>query len=291
MIGILFFIVILAFITGAIYYLSKRFSLFFNTSLKVWLWILGSVTIVMLIAQFFTSMGSGSIIVVINIISSFWMISMLYLVLSIAVTDIVYLVFSIKPSIRRALSLSVFSIAMILGVINAYTLTVKEVTIPIKGLTKEIRAVHITDIHLGNYRGKEYLEKVVRKTIELNPDVIFNTGDLFDNTNHFYAGTDVLEPFRKFTVPHYFVDGNHDQYVGENSVFKLIEDAGAIVLRNALTSFGELQIIGLNNMAKDSISFDLHTVPGSKTIQSVLSDLETDTSRPVLVLHTSPRGG
>ena len=48
------------------------------------------------------------------------------------------------------------------GVWNAYHFRVKEVTIPIRGLTEEIRAVHLTDIHLGNSRGKKELSGSLR---------------------------------------------------------------------------------------------------------------------------------
>lgn len=290
MIGILFLIGTLALIGGAVYYLSKRFSLFFNSSVKVWLWALGSISIAMFIAQHFTSMATNTISLVISIICSFWMISLLYLVLSIATVDLISLIIKTKPSVRKILSFGVFAIVMIYGIFTAYHIKVKEVTIPIEGLTKEIRAIHVTDIHLGSYRGKNYLEKIVDKAIELNPDVIFNTGDLFDNINHFHAGTDVLDPFRKLTVPHYFINGNHDQYVGANRVFKLVKESGAITLQNEIADLGELQIVGLNNMAKDSISFDLHTPPGSETIKNVFERLEIDENRPTIVLHHRPDG-
>lgn len=244
----------------------------------------------MFAAQPFTSMAANTIGMIVNAISSFWMISLFYLTLTIAIVDIVSLAVKLKPQIRKVLSFGIFTIIMIYGIFTAYHLKVKEVTIPIDGLTKEIRAILITDVHLGNYRGKNYLEKIVNKAIELNPDVIFNTGDLFDNINHFHAGTNVLEPFGKFTVPHYFVDGNHDQYVGANKVFELVKEVGVITLQNEVADYGELQIIGLNNMAKDSISFDLHTVPGSETIKSVLENLEIDENRPTLVLHHRPDG-
>ncbi|MFT3737634.1 MAG: metallophosphoesterase [Breznakibacter sp.] len=191
---------------------------------------------------------------------------------------------------RRYLSLVLLAVVMVYGVVNAYTLQVKEVTIPVFGLSKPIRAVHLTDIHLGNFRGKKYLEKVVDKTISLKPDVVFNTGDLFDSKAHFYTGTDVLDPFKKIEVPHYFVDGNHDEYVGADQVFELTRKAGLINLQNKLGNYGELQLVGLNNMAQDSISFDLHTPPGSKTIKDVLDKLLIDKNKPTLVMHHRPVG-
>lgn len=222
-------IISLALIGGAIYYLSKRFSVFFpNLSIRVWLWVLGSITVCMIAAAFFLS-DAGLIGTTISIIGSFWMVMLFYVVLSVA--------------------------------------------IPIEGLTKEIRAVHVTDIHLGNFRGEKYLGKVVDEIMSLNPDVVFNTGDMFDSKIHFKRNIDILKPLHKLTVPHYFVYGNHDEYEGVEEVVKRMKDAGAIALQNEISSFGELRIIGLNNMAKDSTSFDMHTLPGSETVESVMKEL------------------
>lgn len=288
--NIVFMIVILALIAGAIYYLSKRFSLFFSTSLKAWLWGLGGISIIMLVCTLFFSMTSSPVGRIVNVVSSLWMIVILYLVLSVAVVDLINLLFKLKPIVHGLLSLALTLLIVGYGIINAYSLKVEEVTIPVEGLTKEIRAVHITDIHLGNFRGRQYLDKIVNKTIELKPDVVFNTGDMFDSKIHFTAGSDVLEPLKKFTVPHYFVYGNHDQYVGVEEVVSRMKDAGAVVLQNKITNFGELQIVGLNNMAKDTISFDPHTLPGSETIEDVMAELVIEQNRPTIVLHHRPEG-
>jgi len=290
MIGILFIIIPLVLIAGAIYYLSKRFSLFTHTPTKGWLCSLGIITIFMLVSQYFFSMGTNEIGRIINIISSFWLVSLVCMVLSLAVSDFIYLFIKIKPSIRALLSLGLFTVIMIYGIANAYSLKVNEVTIPIKGLTKEIRAVHISDIHLGNYRGEKYLNKIVNTINELNPDVLFNTGDMFDSKAHFHNRSNVLQPLKNLTMPHYFVYGNHDQYVGVEKVIKRMEDAGAIVLQNEAIHFGELQVIGLNNMAKDSISFDPHAIPGSETVESVMNKITIGHNQPTLILHHRPEG-
>lgn len=210
--------------------------------------------------------------------------------MSIAVIDLFNLIFGLSLQKRGYLSVGLASLFTIYAVWNAYTIKVKEVTIPIKGLTEEIRAVHITDIHLGNFRGKRGVDKIVQKIKELNPDVVFNTGDMFDSKAHFGEGKDVLSAFRTLEIPHYFVYGNHDEYVGVQEVIKQMERANATILLNEITRFRELQIIGLNNMLPDHNSSDMHALAGSETIEESLDKLEIRKNSPTIVLHHRPDG-
>lgn len=289
--GFAFIILPLLLIAGLVYYLSIRLHLFFaSLSKKAWLLIFGTITLLAFLGNMFLAVAPNPVARFASIVSAFWLITILYALFTFLTADVLSLIVKPKVVVRRYLSFGLLTAVMIYGVANAYTLRTKEVTIPVSGLAKPIRAVHLTDIHLGNFRGKGYLEKVVNKALSLNPEVVFHTGDLFDSKAHFYAGTDVLDPFKKINVPHYFVDGNHDEYVGAEQVFELTHKAGVINLQNEIGNYKELQLIGLNNMAQDSVSFDLHTPPGLETIQSVLSSLPIDKDKPTLVLHHRPVG-
>jgi predicted MPP superfamily phosphohydrolase len=214
----------------------------------------------------------------------------LFLLLSVVITDIFNLFFKFPSQLRGFLSVGLASLLTIYGVWNAYNIKVKEITIPIKGLTQEIRAAHITDVHLGNLRGKKEVDKIVRKIKELDPDVIFNTGDMFDGRTHFDEGKDVLTAFRTLDMPHYFVYGNHDEHVGVKDVVMQLKRANATVLLNEIAYFEELQIIGLNNMLPDRNSFDMHTTADSETIEDVLNKLKIKEDDPTIVLHHRPDG-
>ena len=58
------------------------------------------------------------------------------------------------------------------------------------------------------------LERIVLITNVLQPEIIFNTGDLFDSKTHFNGNEEVLDAFQTIAVRHYFVFGNHDVQVG-----------------------------------------------------------------------------
>lgn len=288
---IIFLIIILALVTGAIIYLSNRCALFFpSMPKKIWVWGFVALFIVAFLCMSVFATTANPVGKGIFIFGGIAISMFLFLLFSVAITDVFNLIFKFSPQLRGVLSIGLASLLTVYSVWNAYTIKVKEITIPIKGLTQEIRAVHITDVHLGNFRGKTEVEKIVRKIKELNPDVVFNTGDMFDSKIHFPEGKDVLTAFRTLNMPHYFVYGNHDEHVGVGEVIKQMKNANAKVLLNEIAYFGELQIIGLNNMLPDRNSFDMHATADSETIEDALNKLEIRKDYPTIVLHHRPDG-
>lgn len=288
---ILLFVATLALIAGAVYYLSSRFALFFPAlSPKVWLWVFSALLVTALtgmIAFPTTIHPVGKFIFMTGgVICSI----LICLLLAIIVTDLLYLIFKISPRIRCFISVGLASLLTIYGIWSAYTIAIKEVTIPIRGLTKEVRALHLTDVHLGNFRGEKQVKRMARKIKELNPDVIFNTGDMFDSKAHFGSNDDVLAAFRTLNIPHYFVYGNHDEHVGAETVIEQMKKAHVTVLLNEVTYFDELQIVGLNNMLPDSNTFDPHTSSDAGTIEQTLHEANTEDGVPTIILHHRPDG-
>ena len=213
---------------------------------------------------------------------------MLYVLLSFLFLELLQWVRPITPENTGIIAMSLALLICGYGLWNAYTPSVKRVEIPLRGLQKEIRAVHLTDIHLGNFRAKKYLAKVVSKVNELEPEVIFHTGDLFDALTPLREGT--LDPFSDLKAPHFFVEGNHDIHVGVKKVMELARKQQVTVLQNEVDSFDELQIIGLKHMLSDSTSFDMHASGEGMTVKKVLNQLQWDTDKPTVVLHHAPNG-
>ncbi len=213
---------------------------------------------------------------------------MLYLLLSVVLVDLVNLGIKLSSRLNGFISVSLTAIVVIYGTIHASSPIVKEVRIPVAGLTKEIKAVHLTDIHLGHFRGKSHIEKITEIVNKINPEVIFHTGDLYDARSVFKE--DALEPFSTLKAPHYFVEGNHDNYVDVMHVYGLLKKQGVKILENEVANFGELQIIGLKHMLADKESFDMHAPEEGHTIQEVLETMSIDQAKPTVLLHHSPNG-
>jgi len=290
-IPIIFLLIALSLTAAALFYLSKRFALFFPAlSMKSWGWIFSAGLIFAFVGSIGFSELTNLFVRVWSAAGSILLGTFILLLLSLAVTDLLHLAFRLTTPLRGFITLGLTLIITVYSVWNAYHVRVKEVTIRISGLTEEIRAVHLTDIHLGNSRGKKQLEEIVRITKGLNPEIIFHTGDLFDSKTHFNGNEDVLDAFKTITVPHYFVFGNHDEQVGLMKVIRRLHESGATVLLNKVVRYKELQIVGLNNMAADSETFDIHASSDSTTVESVMSNLEIHEEQPTVVLHHRPDG-
>lgn len=288
---ILFFLIIVALFIGAIAYVSNRFALFFpSIPKKIWVLSFSFLAVITFLSVALFAITPNLFGKALFIFAGITISLFLFLLMAVAVTDLFNLVFKFSFQTRGYLSVGLASLLMIYSVWNAYTIKVKEVTIPIKGLTEEIRAVHITDIHLGSFRGKQGADKVVQKIKELNPDVVFNTGDMFDSQAHFGKRKDVLASFRTLGIPHYFVYGNHDQHVGVPEVIRQMVNVNTITLLNETATFRELQIIGLNNMLVDRNSSDIHATADSETIEDTLDKLGINENAPTIVLHHRPDG-
>ena len=75
---------------------------------------------------------------------------------------------------------------------------------------KNYKIVHISDIHIGYYLGKQFLEKLIEQIIDINPNICVITGDLIAYSKIF--SIDILTPLQKLTskIDTYFVLGNHE---------------------------------------------------------------------------------
>ena len=174
------------------------------------------------------------------------------------------------------------------GIWNSFQTKVTEIDIPVKGLQKEIRAVHLSDIHIGHFRGKGFLQEIVNKTNYQNPDVVFLTGDLFDGKIR--LSQENISPLKKLQAPVYFVNGNHDGYTGVEIIKEYLRNINVRVLENEIDHFGELQIIGLNHMRSVPDKADMHAAPGGPSIKETLAAMEINPAQPTVLLHHSPDG-
>jgi hypothetical protein len=174
------------------------------------------------------------------------------------------------------------------GILNAFTLRTREIGIEIPGLKQEVRAMHLTDIHLGHFRGPRFLQKLVDITNGQQVDMVLITGDLYDGKIRFCDAC--LDPLKALNAPVYFVEGNHDGYSGIERVKSGLRQAGVRVLSNEMAVQGEIQIIGLNHMSADENNVNIHANGHGATIRSVLPGIPSDPDQPIILLHHSPHG-
>lgn len=286
---LLFAIVFFTILVGANIYLSKRFSWYFDLkSTKLLFFTFAAITVFMIsIPMTFMNAQSG----LANIAYSSAAITMgfmLFLLLSVIIADVAGLILKVNP---KTLGLTALSIAIIVsgfGIWNATNKQIRRVDIPLEGLSSEIKAALLTDIHIGHFWGVNTLQKVVDKTNAEKPDVVFITGDLFDGKIRLNKAN--LAPLQKLNAPVYFVEGNHDGYSGAREIKQHLKEVGVHVLENEVTHFSELQLIGLNHMIADNEAVNMHANGAHSTIKSTLDSLNIFPNKPTVLLHHSPDG-
>jgi predicted MPP superfamily phosphohydrolase len=143
-----------------------------------------------------------------------------------------------------------------------------------------IRAVFISDTHIGAGVRERELDQIVALTNQAKPDVILLGGDIIDEGTPEHLKRYMVERFKDFESVYgvYYVIGNHDAArVGVNAAVSLIESAGVNCMLDETVLVGDgFYLIG----RKDS------TLRGRP-----LAELEAGITRdlPVIVLDHHPR--
>ncbi|MCC6165562.1 MAG: metallophosphoesterase [Acidobacteria bacterium] len=212
----------------------------------------------------------------------------IYLLLTLLAVHLVTAVRSLPPRVVRSAIVLLPAIATVAGVGGASRFAVRETVIPVRGLAHDVVVMHVSDVHLGHHRGREYLVRVVETINAHHPDVVVITGDLVDSKAALAPG--VLDPLAALAAPAYLVEGNHEKYVGSPRALDAIARQGVRVLRNEAVMIHGLRIVGLNYMNADEHSADLHPSDDERTIKSVMATFPVDDSLPTVALHHSPIG-
>ena len=272
-----------------IFYLSQRFTFFFNIQKPELLYLTFSIIIVFMFAGITFFINSTNHILSILYITAYITAGIiLYMTLSAIIVDLTEIFTNFRPICYGITIIVLTIIISAYGIWNSWNIRTTNLNIEIKGLTKNVRAVHLSDIHIGHFRGKKFMQKIADKTKAANPDVVFITGDLFDS--RIRLNNEAIEPLKQIKVPIYFVAGNHDRYTNVREIKHELTAIGVHVLSNEKTMFKDIQIIGLNHIIADENTTNRHAESGGPTIKSVLKSLPIDKNKPSILLHHSPDG-
>jgi len=102
---------------------------------------------------------------------------------------------------------------LLYGFSNKYNYRIQRVKVKSKNIPdqlKNLKIIHISDIHVGSLEDKKAVEQGITKMLELEPDLVFFTGDLVNNKADEMDGW--TEVFSKIKAPMgvYSILGNHD---------------------------------------------------------------------------------
>ncbi len=207
-------------------------------------------------------------------ITATWMGVLLLLFSALLIFEIINYFYKLPPKT------SLYSILFIVGALSAYSIfnalnvKIKEVTIPIQNLEKEVRIVQLTDLHVGTIKNSKFLDEIVTKTNSLNPDFVAITGDLVDGSGPLRPGT--YEKLNEIEAETYFVTGNHEIYEQVSSVLKIFEDIDAKILMNENVETKGIQVIGLNFTERN------------KETEQAFTTIKIDPEKPSVLLAHNP---
>jgi uncharacterized protein len=145
--------------------------------------------------------------------------------------------------------------------------------------------VQLTDLHIGLTIDRDFVQRVVDITNDLQPDVIALTGDFVDGKVHDLA--DEVAPLANLRAKHgvFAVTGNHEYYSGAEPWVAHISTLGVRYLRNERVSMGS---------ASGADGFDLagvedYTAAGKYKEDLAAATAGRDPSRALVLLAHQPR--
>ena len=149
----------------------------------------------------------------------------------------------------------------------------------------ELTIVQLTDVHIGNTIGQEFVRECVERINTLKPDIVVITGDLVDRKIE--DAKDDLSPLKELQTRFgtYFVLGNHEYYHGAEDIANYMPELNIKALLNESVTIrdGEnaLNIVGINDL--QSIRFNTLPIDTYKAFESV------DKNAPTVLLSHQPK--
>ena len=249
----------------------------FRVSFPHWQYVLGFMAISYFLASFGVRTTSHVIADWFYFITATWLG---FIFLAFSAVGVYWCVRLISGTDSPQLLATLLIFAGMLGVyalVQGTYLTTKTYSIPMKGLSEPVRIVHLSDIHVGTVHQIKYLERIVKMTNELKPDLVLVTGDLFDGSAP--IDESILKPLNDFEAPSYFSNGNHEQYEGLDKVRETLKPLKLQLLENEVVRAGRLEIIGVN---------DSRSLPKGTTLGTVLDTIPRSENVPRIVMYHSP---
>ena len=120
----------------------------------------------------------------------------------------------------------------------------EEVQLRSAKLTKPIRLVLLSDLHLGYHNRRKEFARWVDLINEEHPDAVLIAGDIIDGSMRPLRQERMHEEFLRINAPVFACLGNHEYYSGEPEARRFYSDAGIHLLRDTTTRLGDICIIG-----------------------------------------------
>lgn len=129
---------------------------------------------------------------------------------------------------------------------------------------QDFKIVQFSDTHLGFQYNLEKLQNLITTINSLKPDLLFFTGDLLDEPNHYDEIDETIAALKQLEAPFgkFAVYGNHDHGgYGSNIYKKIMEEAGFQLLQNestkiALSNGEKIYLLGIDDAMLGTPNFE-----------------------------------
>jgi predicted MPP superfamily phosphohydrolase len=183
-------------------------------------------------------------------VGSYWMAVFIYLLLLLPLFDLLRLGLflfhrnTLTPRFTAfgiGAALCVCFIIITYGAFHARSIRTVQYAIRLEGRGDGLRAVLISDLHIGSGVGKKHIAKVVNVINKAEPDIVFIAGDIFDgNLETVRDLPGIAEELRRIRQPLgvYACLGNHDvdrmfsSGVGTERIEAFLREAGITLLKD-----------------------------------------------------------
>ena len=111
-------------------------------------------------------------------------------------------------------------------------------------VTRPLKLVLMSDLHLGYHNGRQEFAKWVDKINAEQPDLVLIGGDIIDISVRPLIEENMAAEFRRLKAPVYACLGNHEYYSGEPRAQQFYHEAGIHLLRDTCVTVDDVSIIG-----------------------------------------------
>ena len=211
-----------------------------------------------------------------------WIEILLYLVLIFLVLDILRLCHVVPSSLLHGNWWTIGAIALLLtglfiyGNIHYHNKVRVPVTLQSTKITHTIKAVMMSDLHLGFHNRRAEFARWVDLINKENPDLVLIAGDIIDFSAYPLLKENVAEEFKRIKAPVYACLGNHEYISGNVQAIKFFADAGIHLLRDSVATLDDICIVGRDDRMNRK----------RKTLTDILSHV--DKSKYLIVLDHQP---
>ena len=175
-------------------------------------------------------------------LATVWMGTLTILLLTVVTGEL--LVLFMDSELVALTVLVVTAGAVVYALVAGRRFIVREHTItgPVK---KPLRIAMASDVHAGAVHGKRYVQLIVDEITRQGADLIVFPGDLVDGPGR--LPDDLLEPIDSLGIPAIHSYGNHEFYVGEKEVERVLQRTNITSLRNAHKDIKGIRVIGIDD--------------------------------------------